>query len=260
MVPAEYTVATVVLIILSVLLPIAVWFFVWRRTKAGIVNLLVGMAVFFVCFIIAIITQSIASLLITSPIVLALVLSLRAGLVEEFARFIAFKFFLKNRKKTSDAVMYGVGHGGMEVLLVFTTAMVSQLMIFMMANSGSLDSFLAASPAQAQALNESLATLTQTSPWITSVGLLERVIAMTYHIAASVIVFCAVRQKKWAYLVLAITLHTLFNFSTVLYTMGLINAWQIEALLAVEVIGIALIALRIAKRFIAKNKERSEEV
>ncbi|MCL2751085.1 MAG: YhfC family intramembrane metalloprotease, partial [Coriobacteriia bacterium] len=170
--------AIAVVFVLSLLLPIAAWFIVWRRTKASIVNLLVGMGVFFVCFNIAIATSLLGSVLITSPIILTLLLSLRAGLVEEFGRFIAFKWFLKRRNKVSDGLMYGVGHGGMEVLLVYSLAMVNNLIIVFMANTGTIDLLIAMAPEQAEAIHEAIGLLAESSPLMLGIGLFERVSAL----------------------------------------------------------------------------------
>ncbi|HBT94708.1 MAG TPA: hypothetical protein DEB24_00660, partial [Coriobacteriia bacterium] len=248
---------TVVLIVLSLLLPAVVWFVVWRRTKARIVNLLIGAAVFFVCFVIALATSTLASLFITSPVILTLVLSLRAGIVEEFGRFIAFKFFLKKSENTGDAVMYGVGHGGIEVYLVFTLAMLSQLLVFLMANEGAFEAVYATAPEQMTVITEGLRALTESSPWAAGVGLVERVIAMTVHIACSVIVFCAARQRKWLYLVLAIALHAGINSLAAPYAAGTVSIELTEAFLAAGALVAAFIAWKVAGGY---TKWRAAEV
>ena len=253
MVPTINIITMAVLLVVSLLLPIVGCLIVKRRTKVSIVSLFIGMAVFAVCFVIGTATSYLASLFIASPIdltiVLTLVFSLRAGLVEEFGRFVAFKWMLKKRNKIGDSLMYGVGHGGMEVWLILTLSLASSLVLAFMANSGSMDTVIAAAPEQADALNASVAVLADSSPLYLSAGLLERIIAMTVHIALSVIVFCAVRQRKWRYLLLAIALHTLVDASTVLYTTGLIGVWAIEGVLAGIVAIVVVIAWRIARGY-----------
>ncbi|MCL2529410.1 MAG: YhfC family intramembrane metalloprotease [Coriobacteriia bacterium] len=241
--------AIAVVFVLSLLLPIAAWFIVWRRTKASIVNLLVGMGVFFVCFNIAIATSLLGSVLITSPIILTLLLSLRAGLVEEFGRFIAFKWFLKRRNKVSDGLMYGVGHGGMEVLLVYSLAMVNNLIIVFMANTGTIDLLIAMAPEQAEAIHEAIGLLAESSPLMLGIGLFERVSALILHIALSVIVFCAVRQRKWLYLILAIAMHTLTNSTITLYVAEVVNLYTLEGIIFGMSLLTAFIAWLIARGY-----------
>ena len=249
MVPTENIVAIVVVLVVSVLLPVIGWFIVRRRAKVNIINALVGAGIFFICFIIAVVTSMLGSALIASPIILTLVLSLRAGLVEEFGRFVAFKWILKRSKTVNDALMYGVGHGGVEVLLVLSMSMISNLVFVATVNSGALDVMAAAAPDQAAAIYAAAQTLIETSPLLFGAGLVERIIAMVLHISLSVIVFCAVRQRKWLYLLLAIALHTLLNSSIVLMIVGIVGVWGLELVLACIVVCVALIAWRIARAY-----------
>jgi uncharacterized membrane protein YhfC len=255
MIPPANIIAIVVVLIASVALPLVACLVVRRLTKAGFVSLLVGMVVFFVCFIIAIATQMLFSLFISSQIVLVLVLALRAGVVEELARFLAFKVFLRKKQAVGDALMYGVGHSGMEVLLVLTLAMVSNLMFVFMANAGMLDMLIATAPEQADALRDAVNVLANTSPLLFSMGLVERVSAMILHISFSVIVFCAARQRKPLYLLLAILMHTLADSSVLLLANGWVGAEMFELLLFVLAALYALIAWMFARRYSAeKNK------
>ena len=249
MVPTANVITLVVMSIVSFLLPIIGCVIVWRRSKASLINALIGATIFFICYIIAVATSLLGSMLIASPVVLTLVLALRAGLVEEFGRFVAFKWMLKRRNALGDALMYGVGHGGMEVWLVYSLTMVSNLFIIVTANSGAMDMLIASAPEQAEVLNAAVDVLAKASPLYLSVGLVERIVAMALHISLSVIVFCAVRQKKWLYLLLAIALHFLGDCSILLVVTGAVDMWTFELILALLVVGVAIIAWRIARGY-----------
>lgn len=54
---------------------------------------------------------------------------LAAGLFEETARLIAFKIVLRNETEPVTALSYGLGHGGMEALLLVGTAMINNLLM-----------------------------------------------------------------------------------------------------------------------------------
>ncbi|MCL1847866.1 MAG: YhfC family intramembrane metalloprotease [Coriobacteriia bacterium] len=250
MIPTVNIITLAALCIVSVALPVIGCIIVWRRTGASVISFFIGMAVFLVCFIIAIATSVLGQFLIASPVILTLVLSLRAGLVEEFGRFVAFKWLLKRRTAVSDGFMYGVGHGGMEVLLVLSLSMVSNLVLVFMFNSGGMEALAPyAAPDQIELLAQSMDELAKASPLYLSVGLIERISAMCIHISLSVIVFCAVRQRKWLYFLLAIGLHTLADASTALYVGGYVGVWGIEAILAGVAVCFALIAWRIARGY-----------
>jgi uncharacterized membrane protein YhfC len=235
-------------------LPLIACLVVRKITKAKLVSLFVGMAVFFVCYIIALVTQYLFALVITNQLLLIFVLCLRAGLVEESARFLAFKVFLRKKTAPGDALMYGVGHGGIEVLLVFTLAMVSNLLFAIMANAGMLDMLIATAPEQADVLENAASILSTTTPLLLSMGLFERISAMILHISLSMIVFYAVRRRKPLFFILAILLHTLANSSIFLLQLGWVNIEIFELLLFVISLGYAFIASLLIRRYIATSK------
>jgi uncharacterized membrane protein YhfC len=248
-IPLTNIIAMVVVLLASIVLPVVACSVVRKITKVSFASLLVGMAVFFVCFVIAVATQMLFSLVISSQVLLALVLALRAGIVEELGRFLAFKVFLRKKQALGDALMYGVGHGGMEVLLVLTLSMVSNLAFVFMINAGMLDMFIAAAPEQADALGATVDVLANSSPLLFGMGLFERISAMILHISFSVIVFCAVRQRKLLYLLLAILMHALADSGSLLLVNGWVGVELFELILFASAVMYAFIAWMFARRF-----------
>jgi uncharacterized membrane protein YhfC len=259
-IPLANIIAMVVVLLVSVALPTVACLVVRKITKASFMSLLVGMAAFFVCFIIAIASQMLFSLFIGSQTLLILVLALRAGVVEELGRFLAFKVFLRKKHVLGDALMYGVGHGGMEVLLVLTLGMVSNLAFVFMVNAGMLDMLVAAAPEQAAALGSAVDTLANSSPLLFGMGLFERVSAMILHVSLSVIVFCAVRQRKPLYLVLAILMHTIADSSLLLLVNGWVSTELFELIIFVIAAICALIAWTFARRFVRLAAQATSQV
>ena len=45
-------------------------------------------------------------------------LGMTAGIFEETARWICFRYLLKKRRRFSDGIVFGLGHGGAEALLI----------------------------------------------------------------------------------------------------------------------------------------------
>jgi uncharacterized membrane protein YhfC len=258
MIPSANIVTVVVLLLLSVALPLAACLITRKATRAGFLSLFIDMAVFFVCFLTAITTQLLFSLLIGSQILLVVIGALRAGLVEESARFLAFKFFLRKKQAIGDSVMYGVGHGGMEVLLVYTLTMISNLSFMMMINAGMLDTLIASAPEQATILRDAVDTLANAHPLLLSLGFFERISAMILHVSFSVLVFCAVRQRRPLYFVLAILMHALADSLGLLLVNGWVGTGMFEVILFVVAVAYALIAWRFALRYIAESKTAAE--
>ena len=154
-----------------------------------------------------------------------------AALFEETARLIFFKWIEKKRTlEDSDALAYGLGHGGLELLYLGMGSLISLLILFSLLESSN--------PDLANLLpKNTLETVQSLSVWQVYLLGVERVLALVMQIGLSFWVYQAVRQKKWIYLVAAYGLHSLFDLAPSLSQVGwLSNPLLVEGLLAVEVI------------------------
>ena len=147
------------------------------------------------------------------PVLWALVLGLFPGVFEETGRFIAFKTVLKNRRNRETSISYGIGHGGIAVILTLTVTYITYIAYGIMINSGSfqtlIDQVASQAPDQVSAMQALADQLAAISFADIGVGLFERVFAFLFHVGASILVFYAARDKGrlWLY-PLAILLHT----------------------------------------------------
>ena len=154
-----------------------------------------------------------------------------AALFEETARLIFFKWLEKKRTlEDSDALAYGLGHGGLELLYLGMGSLISLLILFSLLESSN--------PDLANLLPQNtLETVQSLSGWQVYLLGVERVLALVMQIGLSFWVYQAVRQKKWIYLVAAYGLHALFDLAPSLSQVGwLSNPLLVEGLLAAEVI------------------------
>ncbi|MBQ3711359.1 MAG: YhfC family intramembrane metalloprotease [Bacteroidales bacterium] len=215
-----------------------------RNLKAGLKSVLTGAGVF---VLFALILESIVhqivlkgphgAAIIGNTYYYALYGGLMAGLFEEAGRFLSMKFILKKESPAAKTgIAYGVGHGGIELLIIFGVTMVSNLAISALINSGNLDVLLATVPeanrAQVQAQLEGLQTLTVGTLLF---GLWERVSAIILQIGLSIIVWTAVRKGgKWLWLFpAAILLHALVDALAVIISKSV-------GMLATEIVVFAL--------------------
>lgn len=155
------------------------------------------------------------------PVLVVFLLSLSAALFEEPARYLFLRMARKIPFDTKIPIAYGLGHGGLEALLMV-------------------------------GISYAVMIVTQFDFLSNQDGLVfwagfERISAMIGHIALSVVVYAAVCTQKKRYLLLAIALHTLFNFSIVLDLTGLPIG-----LLEIIIFGEALVLVYIAKQCIRK--------
>lgn len=154
-----------------------------------------------------------------------------AAIFEETARLVFFKWLEKKRSlEDSDALAYGLGHGGLELLYLGMGSLISLLILFSAVESQN--------PNIMQLLPEStLATINNLAAWQIYLLGLERILALLLQVGLTFWVYQAVRQKKWIYLVAAYGLHALFDLAPSLSQVGwLSNPLLVEGLLAVEVV------------------------
>ena len=154
-----------------------------------------------------------------------------AALFEETARLIFFKWLEKKKTlEDSDALAYGLGHGGLELIYIGIASLLNLFILFSAVESQN--------PNIMQLLPEStLATINNLAAWQIYLLGLERILALLLQVGLTFWVYQAVRQKKWIYLVAAYGLHALFDLAPSLSQVGwLSNPLLVEGLLAVEVI------------------------
>lgn len=138
---------------------------------------------------------------------LAIALGLSAGLCEEIARYVAWRFALKKRGRTyQEALQFGAGHGGIEAMIVGVIAVLQVGGMVVM-------SFVPLATIGVSPENMGAAEAQRDAFWLTpayhgALGGLERLFAMAIHIACSVLVVRAVARRQPVWLLAAIALHT----------------------------------------------------
>ena len=140
--------------------------------------------------------------------VLGVAAGLSAGLFEEITRYLVLKFWLKKNPHTLLPLKYGIGHGGVEALLLGLLALYALVQVMVLRGEGVV---AALGPEQAALVATQLEAFWAV-PWYHSLlGALERISAMAFHIGASILVYKSVQTKNLIYLIIAILGHTLLN-------------------------------------------------
>jgi uncharacterized membrane protein YhfC len=119
------------------------------------------------------------------------VLCITSGLFEETSRYIVLRYLAKDARGWGAAVMFGAGHGGIEAILVIVPAMVNNI-VLLAGGDTLVAQTRVVSPQQADQLVALIANLRNVSWWLALVALWERVMAITFHIAATILVMQAV--------------------------------------------------------------------
>ena len=123
--------------------------------------------------------------------------ALAAAVFEETGRLIAMKFWMKKWLDFPNALMYGIGHGGVEAILIGGLSGISNLVSMLMINSGAMQNTLAALPAESanQTVSQLSALWTTPAPLFFVSGI-ERISAIILHIGLSLLIYRAVKAGK----------------------------------------------------------------
>ena len=140
---------------------------------------------------------------------------LMAGLFEETGRYLSMRFLLKNESSDlKPAISFGIGHGGMEMIVLFALTMVFLFVLAILVNTGQVDTLLSKAPREAQAqLTAQIEQLKSAAAGSYFFGLWERISALILHMSLSTLVWIAVRKGgKWRlFFPAAILLHALVD-------------------------------------------------
>lgn len=203
-------------LVFSLILPIGLLIY-WKKShNLKLSPFLIG--VFGFMFFALFLEQIPLSLLITSsspffvnirnnPLLFGFIGALMAGLFEETGRLFCFKCMLNNNKDKNSSVAYGIGHGGIEVIITLSITYLTYLLFDLGINMVN-EAYVATFNSIIESINLSVVLL----------ALFERVSAIILHIALSILVFKAANFKNSFYLYpLAILFHTLVNMNAVFY-------------------------------------------
>ena len=238
-VPIASIIGFTVSLIVSVGLPIVLCILVWRKTKARISSFFIGAASFIVFAMIleqilhTIVLKAAGTALRGNIWLYALYGGLAAGVFEETGRYLAMKLCMKKSLNKQNAIMYGVGHGGIEAILLVGMSSVSNLIISVMINSGQVPMLLSMSGVDDSTYQLAITQMTaiSTTPfWHFYMAGAERISAIIFHIAASYLVYLAVSRRKPACYLLAILAHLLLDAVT-LITASFLPILAVEAII-----------------------------
>ena len=170
---------------------------------------------------------------------------LAAGFFEEMGRYISMRLFMKRSLDKKEAIMFGIGHGGAESILLLGFTSISNLVVSVMLNSGLGNLMVMGTDADTQQkLYDQLSPLWMTAPPMMLVGALERIFAITFHICASYLVYRAVKDRRFTLCLLAVILHALMDgvMVVILKTTG--STFYAEAFIGVFAAVFAIVTIR----------------
>jgi uncharacterized membrane protein YhfC len=193
---------------LEILIPVGLGFMMKRRLGVSWRWFFVGAALFLVSLIRFPLNQYVSSAVLTqgygntlTMLILAAFPSLTAGVFEEGARYIAYRYVIEDHS-LGNGLMYGAGHGGIESIYIVGINVLT-LGVMLLVNPSSIP-------------QQILGSMLSSPAYFPLVGLYERIGSMTLQIGLSVMVLECFRRKDVRYIAGAVALHFLVDFVTLI--------------------------------------------
>lgn len=262
----------IITVILMVAIPV-IFFIYWRKnykqqTKiswliAGAIGFIVSarvleLGVHMVC----IVTDNPISRFINgNTIAYVLYGIIMAGVFEECGRYIVLKYIMKKNRTTENAVMYGIGHGGIEILAVLLPALITYLAVAVLFSAGDMENALSTLDITEETVSVALPSIQTAAAFdygMMAMNVIERLFAMLLHIGLTVVVYYGVVTDKKICLPVAIILHMLMDTFPALYQRSVVPLWTVELWAGVWTGVVVFIAVNLYRKM--KKSSSSESI
>lgn len=154
-----------------------------------------------------------------------------AGVFEECGRYVVIKYLMKKNKNRENMVMYGIGHGGIEVWSITLLSVISYLAIALSIKTMGLDEALKSMGITADTVDKAAPTIAAVAGFtgVTAFWyVVERIFCMFVHISLTVVVAFGIAKNQKKYLPLAIFAHAAVDLLPCLYQRQIGTMWMVE--------------------------------
>ena len=252
----------IITVILMIAIPV-IFFVCWRKKQkqqtkigyliAGAVGFIVSarvleLGVHLVCIVA---DNPVSRFINGNTIAFVLYGIIMAGVFEECGRYIVLKYIMKKNRTPENAVMYGIGHGGIEILAVLLPSMILYLVIAVLFSAGNIENALSTLNITEQTAAAALPSVQVAAAFdyaMMAMNVIERLFAMLLHIGLTVVVYYGVCNANKACLPVAILLHMLMDTFPALYQRTLVPLWSVEVWAALWTAIIVFIAVKLYRK------------
>ncbi len=221
--PPAFVASSLAAAAFEILFPLVVALFVQRRLGVGWRYFGYGALVFLVSQILTrlpavqVIQAALAPQLQASTAVRwawLVALALTAGLFEEIGRYLGYRWLMRREEKTwSRGVMFGLGHGGLEsMVLVAGLTLLTLVGLMNLAAAGVAPPL---PPEQRARAAEQLAAVQAQSPFVPLVAIWERAWALGLQVGFSIVVLQVFQRRRLIWLLWAILAHAFVDLTAV---------------------------------------------
>jgi uncharacterized membrane protein YhfC len=198
------------------------------------------------------------------PVLWGIIVGLFPGVFEETGRFVAYKTLLRKRTQRETGLSHGIGHGGFEAMFILGITYIEYFVFAIMINSGSFYELMiepikdTLTPDVAEQITAIVEQITTFSAGTIGLALVDRFLAVLFHIGASIMVFYAVKdKKKWWLYPLAIIIHTVIDG---LLGLQLAGVFELSNTVNEIIFGAEAIAVFLGAFFLLYKKDKPKEI
>jgi uncharacterized membrane protein YhfC len=222
--------------VISIGMPIVVFVIFRKKFNAKAVPMLIGIAGFVIFALV--LESSIHSVVFAKfelkeiPAAYIIYGIFMAGIFEETARLIGFKIIRKKYDGIETALSYGIGHGGIESVILAGISMILALAAGILVNSGNIEIITGKLQGKTlEAISGQIERLADAAPYMFLIGSLERIFAIIIQIALTIMVYHAVYSRKMRLFPLAILVHAIIDIPAAAMQAGLLkNVFMVEGM------------------------------
>ena len=170
---------------------------------------------------------------------------------EECGRHIVLKGHHENEPYPENAVMYGIGHGGIEILSVLLPSMILYLVIAVLFSAGNIENALSTLNIAEDTAAAALPSVQAAAAFdyaMMAMNVIDRLLAMLLHIGLTVIIYYGVLNAKKNCLPSAIILHMLMDTFPALYQRSVVPLWAVEIWVALWAAVIVFVAVKLYRK------------
>ncbi|MBR4557456.1 MAG: YhfC family intramembrane metalloprotease [Clostridiales bacterium] len=198
------------------------------------------------------------------PVLWGIIVGLFPGIFEETGRFVAYKTLLRKRTQRETGLSHGIGHGGFEAMFILGITYIEYFVFAIMINSGSFYELMiepikdTLTPDVAEQITAIVEQITTFSAGTLGLALIDRFLAVLFHIGASIMVFYAVKdKKKWWLYPLAIIIHTVIDG---LLGLQMAGVFELSNTVNEIIFGAEAIAVFLGAFFLLYKKDKPKEI
>ena len=162
---------------------------------------------------------STSDLFFASPFLYMLYNGFTLAIFETAARFLIIFFLFKKYRDYNCGTLYGLGHGGLESILLSGFQMANYLIYTTYINTNNFDALVTAAGSEIE--KAYLTHMREMLITIPSIDLLlpglERFVALAVQISLAILVFCALKRKKYFLIGLSVLFQAVYTFPSSLY-------------------------------------------